>query len=121
MAEERLIVLVSDDRDIQDEISFGLPEGYQLISVVDSRHIASKLDGRRPDLVIAEIRSGSAGGFSLGKELSQARFLKDVPIYMLLERSQDEWLAKQGGADKTRVQPVEASELINDALSLIAS
>lgn len=121
MSQERLILLVSDDRDIQDEVSFGLPENHELISVADSRHILTALDGRRPDLVIAEIRSGNAGGYSLGKELAQAALLKDVPIYMLIERSQDEWLAKQGGASMTRVQPVEASEMLHDALSLIAS
>lgn len=119
MAEDRLIVLVSDDSDVQDEVSFGLPEGFELLAVDDSRYILAKLMGRRPDLIIAEIRSGNAGGFSLGKEISQAELLKDVPIYMLLERAQDEWLARQGGAHKTRVQPVEASELITDALSLV--
>lgn len=120
MADDRLIVVVSDSDEVQDEVAFALPEGYEAVPVRDARNIITALQGRRPDLIISEIRSGNAGGYSLGLELSQAQNLKDVPIFMLLERSQDEWLAKQAGAAKTRVQPVESSELIADALSLIS-
>lgn len=119
MSDQRLIVVVSDDDEIQDEIVFSAPEDFEVVSVRDARNILTALEGRTPDLIIAEMRSGNAGGYSLGSEMSQAQGLKDVPIFMLLERAQDEWLARQAGATATRVQPVEASELLADALALI--
>lgn len=119
MADDQVIVVLSDDDEVQDEVAFGAPEGFEVVPVKDARNFLVALGGRTPDLIIAEMRSGNAGGFSLGSEISQAQGFKDVPIFMLLERAQDEWLAKQAGAAGMRVKPIEASELIAEALALI--
>jgi DNA-binding response OmpR family regulator len=70
--------------------------------------------------VIVDLRSGNAGGFVVAKELDQVDRLRDVPVYMLLQRPQDGWLAEQAGANLYRTKPVDTGDLVADALSLIA-
>ena len=74
----------------------------------------------RPALVIVDLRSGNAGGFVVARELDQVEKLRDVPVYMLLQRPHDAWIAKQAGADLYRTKPVNTGDLVADALSLIA-
>jgi hypothetical protein len=38
---------------------------------------------------------------------------------MLLDRDQDRWLAQQAGAKLIRTKPIDTSDLVADALSLL--
>jgi DNA-binding response OmpR family regulator len=71
-----------------------------------------------PVAVVVDMRAGSAGGFGLLRDMSQAIALSDVPSLMLIERAQDAWLAEQAGATIYRVKPVDPSELITDTMSM---
>ena len=72
-----------------------------------------------PSVVVVDLRSGNAGGFSLTREMAQFDELRNVPVLMVLEREQDSWLAEQAGAAAHRVKPIDTGVLVADAVALI--
>ena len=119
VASERTILLVSDDPEVQRELKFAFPEDVELALVDDAIGAAAFLAKTTPGLVIVSLRTGNAGGVALSREMDMEPRLASVPRLVLLERSQDTWLAKEGGATKVRVAPFEASDLVTDALELL--
>jgi DNA-binding response OmpR family regulator len=70
----------------------------------------------RPDVVVADEITSRAGAFAVARDLKGA----DPPfpgiVVILLDRSQDEWLARWSGADAWFVKPVNPFEM-GDVLS----
>ena len=114
-----LVLVVSDDPVVQDEICFGFPSGVEVTAAVDAREAWKVMEERLPSVAIIEIRTGSAGGFGLARDMSQRKDLQDVPILMLLERIQDRWLASTAGARAVLVQPVDIGALVTGTLELL--
>jgi DNA-binding response OmpR family regulator len=116
---EKTVLVVSDDPEVQRELQYAFPQDIDLEVIDDAIGAWDRLKEITPGLVIVSIRTGNAGGFALAREMRMVGRLEDVPVLMLLERSQDKWLAKEGGATKIRVAPFEASDLVADALELL--
>jgi DNA-binding response OmpR family regulator len=120
-AEKNLILLVSDDPALEEEVRFGFPQVIDVVVAPDSRTASTLMKERTPSVAIVEIRTGSAGGVGLLMDMSQLNALRDVPVMMLVEREQDRWLAESAGARTVLVQPVDASALVRNALALLPS
>ena len=120
-SEKNLVFLVSDDPVLPEEFRYGFPQDIDVVITSDSRTAMKQMRERSPDVAVIEIRTGSAGGFGLARDMSQIIALLDVPILMLVEREQDRWLADTAGARKVLVQPVDAGELVRNALALLPS
>lgn len=73
-----------------------------------------------PAAAIVDIRTGSAGGIGLVRDMKQDGRLREVPVLMLLERPQDVWLARTAGADLIRTKPVSLEQLLRDLRTLVA-
>lgn len=114
------ILVVSDDPDIADEARFGL--GGDLESVVsdDARSAWEVLDSLTPVAVVVDLMTGSAGGFALGRDMSQVDRLAKIPIVMLIDRDQDAWLAREGGATTTLRKPLEPGALARTVSSVLS-
>jgi len=70
------------------------------------------------DLVIADETTEPFGAFGLAREL---KILPDPPAaIVLLERTQDTWLAKWSGTDRWLTQPIDPFELARTARELLA-
>ncbi len=110
---------MSRDQGLREETRYGFADDFEVVHADDAFDAAAVLKGRRPAVVILDLRSGNAGGFATAREMDQVTALKDIPVLMLLQREQDSWLATQAGAALYRTKPVETSTLIADALSLI--
>jgi CheY-like chemotaxis protein len=52
--------------------------------------------------------------------MAQDEGLARIPIFILLERDQDAWLARQAGAERYVRKPIGSGELVTEALELIA-
>lgn len=104
--DERYLLVVSDDERLGMELGFTLPPKMSLRAVADAREAWRAMAERTPDVVCVEIRSGSAGGFALARDMAHKASYRNIPILMLLEREQDRWLADQAGAAAVLVQPV---------------
>jgi DNA-binding response OmpR family regulator len=119
MPPTRGVLVVSHDPTLQREARFAFPEDFDVVVVGDARAAGAELGAWTPAVLVVDLLSGSAGGFALGRDLSQDRRLADVPMLMLIERHQDEWLARQAGADAVRTKPIDAAELAASALDLV--
>jgi len=74
----------------------------------------------RPEIVVADEIASRAGAFALAKDLRGAEEPFPGAIIILLDRSQDTWLARWSGADAWFVKPVDPFELAGRAMELIA-
>ena len=124
MAEEetkRRVLVVSEDDELRDEMTFGFPEGVDISFARDSIEAAQIMQTQVPDLVVMNIRTGRSGGFSLALEMNQRVATQGIPLLLLLERAQDEWLAKQAGVKDTMVPPFSSAEIVDRVLGTLAS
>ncbi len=119
MPDPRLVLVVSDDPLIRQEAEYGFPTDVRVELVTDSRQAMRLMRDNLPACVLVDIQTGSAGGFSLARDMAQTKHLRDVPILMLLEREHDAWLARQSGAKSFRVKPIETGDLVAAALGMI--
>ena len=120
-ASDGYVLVVSDDERVRDEARFGFVPALEVELARDARDALSQMETGVPAVVVIDIHTGSAGGFALCKDMDQDSRLQDVPVLMLLERDQDVWLAKQAGAELIRTKPIDTTDLVADALSLISS
>lgn len=114
------VLVVSDDAALREELRFGFPQEFEVELARDARDALQILQDGAYALVIADIQTGSSGGFALAKDMSQSPRLAEIPILMLLEREQDAWLAREAGARGHRTKPLEVDRLATEALALIS-
>lgn len=112
------VLVVTDDAQVRDEMTYAFPSDVEVVTVDDARQAAAWMKEQIPSVVVMDLQMGNAGGFSLAKEMAEFGRLAGVPVYLLLEREQDAWLARQAGAAGSAVKPVEAGTLAAAALSL---
>lgn len=115
-----LVVVVTDDAQLNEAATYAFPADVEVVTVPDARAALDLMQDRTPDVAVVDLQAGSAGGFSLAREMSQTERLAQIPILMLLDRPDDRWVAEQGGARLVRVKPVESGELARLALGLTA-
>ena len=113
------VLVVSDDERIRDEARFGFAPGLGVALARDAREALEQMRVDVPSVVVIDLHTGSAGGFALAKDMGQDPRLLAVPVMMLLDRDQDRWLAQQAGARLIRTKPIDTSDLVADALSLL--
>ena len=117
---EKVVLFVSRDPEVKDDAEFAFPADVSVRCVSDAREAWSALETLTPHAVVVDIQSGSAGGINLAKDMSQDPRLDPVPIVMLLQRAEDRWLAKEGGANAVLVKPVPPDALVRETLALIS-
>lgn len=118
-AGELKVAVVTGDEQVQEEVRFGFPSGVEVSILSDARAAWDWMHDKTPSVAIVDIQTGNAGGFGLARDMAQDPKLAGVPILMLIERRQDEWLAEQAGAASHRIKPVDADELVAEVLRLI--
>jgi CheY-like chemotaxis protein len=64
-----------------------------------------------PDVVVADEITSRAGGFAVARDLKGADPAFPGVVVILLERTQDQWLARWSGADAWFDKPVNPFEL----------
>lgn len=119
-AARRGVLVVTDDDRLAAEAEFGLPR-CEVTRAEDARAAWAAMQRFTPALVIVDLQTGSAGGFSLARDMAADRRLAHVPVLLLLERPQDAWLASQAGAAAYRVKPLAAADLAAAAGALLAA
>ncbi len=112
------VLVVTGDEQVQEEVRFGFPRGIEVSILSDAREAWEWMHDKTPSVAVVDIQTGSAGGFGLARDMAQDPKLAAVPILMLIERRQDEWLADQAGATSHRIKPVDADELVGEVLAL---
>jgi DNA-binding response OmpR family regulator len=75
----------------------------------------------RPDAVLADEIASRAGAFALAKALRGDADPYRGVIVILLERRQDEWLARWSGADAWFVRPVDPFDVADRLIELLGA
>lgn len=112
------IFVVSDDPRVRDVAGFGFGSSVEVTFAADAREALEVMRDGIPAVAVVDMQAGSAGGFALAKDMNADPRLSQVPVLMLLQRDQDAWLAREAGAAMYRTKPIDASELVEAALSL---
>jgi DNA-binding response OmpR family regulator len=115
------VLVVSDDPQIIEESRFAFPADVSVESVRDSREAKARLVDPGCDIVVVDLRTGSAGGYDLSKDMQYTGDAPSIPVLLLLDRAQDAWLAKQSGASAYLVKPLDAGELARSVLNLCSA
>lgn len=114
------ILVVSRDRAVLEDARFGFPSHVTVETAGDAKQAEQALLDFQPDVVVADLMTGNAGGYALAQVMGQIRAQQDVPILMLIDREQDAWLARQAGATRYRTKPIAAETLAAETLSLVS-
>ena len=120
------VLLVSPDPDSRTmtrlaiaNIERRLGERLEFVEAADGEVGRRKAWRERPDAVVADEIASRMGAFALARDLRGANEPYPGAIVILLERRQDEWLAKWSGADAWFVRPVDPFELADRVLELV--
>ena len=112
------VLFVSRDERVIDEAEHAFGPDVEVLFAADARDAEARLSDDVPAAVVVDLATGKAGGYALARDMSQFESLKNVPVLILLERQQDQWLAKEAGATLVRTKPLDAARLAADVRGL---
>lgn len=107
------ILIVEDDRDVQDLIQKMLTErGYTVRAASKGSVVMTMIDACRPDVVLLDLQLPDLKGESICKSIKQE--YPDLPIIMLTSKStiSDKVGGFDAGADDYMTKPFEMDELL---------
>jgi DNA-binding response OmpR family regulator len=109
------ILIVDDERDIVETISFRLgEEGYECISAGDGIEALKKARTEKPHLVILDIMLPKMNGYKVARLLKFDEKYQHIPIIMLTAKTQDteRIMGIETGADGYITKPFEMDALL---------
>ena len=116
-------VLLATDADwIADDVEAALGGDHRVLRVRRGADVPPEVARLKPGLVILDLQIGNMGGMATCMSLrldAGAGRLPHVPILMLLDRADDEFLAKRSEADGWLVKPADAFRLRRAATALL--
>ena len=69
------VLVVTDDEAVRSSLEYGFHTGVTVTFAADARHAWTEMQEQLPDAVVVDMQTGSAGGFSLTREMAaDARF-----------------------------------------------
>ncbi|MEL7208966.1 MAG: response regulator [Actinomycetota bacterium] len=118
-------VLLATDADwIHDEVEAAIADDDTAVTRVGAgRDVVPAVRATSPDLVVLDLQIGNMGGMatcmSLRLEEGAGR-LERTPVLMLLDRTQDTFLARRSDADGWLIKPLDAFRLRRAAQALLS-
>jgi DNA-binding response OmpR family regulator len=109
------ILVVDDDRDILDLLSFNLTKsGFQCLTAVDGRRGMDLALTDDPDLIVLDVMMPGESGIEVLKRLKYEPRTKDLPVIMLTAKSEevDRILGLELGAEDYVSKPFSVRELL---------
>ncbi|MDO8705355.1 MAG: response regulator [Sulfuricaulis sp.] len=110
-----IILTVDDTASMRQMISFTLNSvGHEVIQAADGKEALKMLEGKKVDLVIADINMPNMDGITLLKSLRALADYKFTPILMLTTESQEakRQQGKIAGATGWIVKPFNPEQLL---------
>jgi two-component system chemotaxis response regulator CheY len=110
------ILTVDDTASMRQMISFTLNSvGHEVIQACDGKEALQLLQGKKVDLVIADVNMPNMDGITLVKSLREQADYKFIPILVLTTESQESkrQQGKVAGATGWIVKPFNPEQLLN--------
>ena len=118
------VLLVASDERVRDRLKLALErlevngEEIDFIEVSDGNAAVAVAEARHPDLVVVEVGVTPYGAFGITRDI-KASPQTACPVIIVLERPQNEWLARWSGADALVNRPIDPFALADVARRLI--
>jgi DNA-binding response OmpR family regulator len=118
------ILLVAGDARMRERLRLALErldvagEDSEFIEVSDGNQAVAVAERRHPDLVVVEVGVTPYGAFGIARDIKASTEVA-CPVLVVLERPQDEWLARWSGADALVNRPVDPFALAEVARMLV--
>jgi DNA-binding response OmpR family regulator len=91
----------------------------EFIEATDGKQGIARAWRHMPEIVVADEIASRAGAFALAKDLKSAQKPFPGKVIILLDRSQDAWLASWSGADAWFVKPVNPFDLADTVAAFL--
>ncbi len=117
------IVIVEDEEDIADLISFALErEGLHVKLAHDGTAGLELIRSARPDMVILDVMMPEKDGFEIFAEMKSDSLTQNIPVLFLTARSQldDKLKGLELGADDYMTKPFSPKELVQRVKNILA-
>jgi DNA-binding response OmpR family regulator len=114
------VLLVSADPKVRETMALSVGSVRRRLGAGEELEFLEASDGlagirlarsQDPDVVVADEITSRAGAFAVAKDLTGSIPPYRGRIVVILERSQDEWLARWSGADAWFTKPVNPFEM----------
>lgn len=116
MGFKKNILVVDDDPDVVTIIKGILHSGeYEVQSVYRGQEVFARLEEKKPDLIILDIKMPEMDGFQVLKRLKASPETSSIPVILLTGKGQynDVLIGYQLGADYYMNKPFTSVQLIN--------
>ena len=110
-----LIVVIEDERDIQDMIAYNLQrEGYEVVTAERGDEGLALVQDKRPDLIILDLMLPGLDGLSVCQSIRLDTTTQEIPIIVLSAKSEeaDIVIGLGLGADDYIPKPFSPKELL---------
>jgi len=116
-AKAKLILLVDDDEDIRDSVSYILKKaGYRVETAVDGEEGLRQIDALKPDLLILDLMLPRYGGFEVLRRL-QSGASAGLPVIIVTgrytDRATSELISQESNVVELMEKPVKANVLLS--------
>jgi len=118
------ILLVARDPAVRERLRLALErleatgDPVTFLEVGDGLQALAVAEVERPDLVVVEVGVTPYGAFGVTRDVKASPELS-CPVVIILERPQDDWLARWAGADALVTKPVDPFALAQVARRLV--
>jgi two-component system, OmpR family, response regulator ResD len=117
-----LILVIEDEKEIQDLIRYNLEKaGYRVSVAKDGDKGLEQLFATRPDAVVLDLMLPGATGLDILKEARAETSMQDLPILVLTARTteMDKLVGFEHGADDYLTKPFSPRELVSRVRAIL--
>ncbi len=118
------VLLVASEQRVRERLRLALErleatgDDVQFVEASDGNDAMVLAEAQRPDLAVVEVGATPYGAFGITRDL-KALPETACPVIVVLERPQDDWLARWSGADALVNRPVDPFALAQVAGRLV--
>ena len=123
MSEVTRVLVVDDDRDIRDLVTFKLEQaGYEVRQAEDGLQALEAVREWAPDLVVLDVMMPGLSGVDVTRELRADPATAGTPVILLTAKAQeaDVETGFVSGADDYVVKPFSPRELVSRVQAVLA-
>jgi DNA-binding response OmpR family regulator len=118
--DQKLIVVVEDNQDINDLLSSILEEeGYRVISVTDGREAVEAAREHRPDLITLDLALPGKDGWAIARELQEDPTTEHIPILVISAYTRDLDAPLRRQVDRIISKPFYFTQVVNEVDAIL--